>query len=234
MKNAHIVVIDESRDIQELIKYNLEKDNVHVETFFTGIKAFQALGQNTPDVIICDSGKTGTEGMALFEKLKQTQSLANVPFIILAWWDSDFNVLKALEAGVEACFEKPVRIRDLIRATKQIVGNRYYKMDINGLRSGKLSFSGLTIDNENYKVFLDNHSLEVNQAEFRLLKLFLCKPGKLYTENQLQKEISNIPEWSTQKIGEVFGRLKVKLGKYKKIFEYVDGVGYRLNDNLGR
>ena len=232
MKSAHIVVIDENIDIQELIKYNLEKDSVHVQTFFTGVRALHAIKMQAPDVVISDAGKTGHEGMELFCQLKQDEALANIPFIMLAWWDSNFDVLKALEMGVEACFEKPVRIRELIRAAKQIVGNCYYKVDINGIKSGRLSFSGLTIDNESYKVFLDNHSLEVNQAEFRLLKLFLCKPGKVYTTNQLQKEISAIPEWSTCTITDVFNRLKVKLGRYRKIFEYIDGVGYRLNDTL--
>ena len=244
MKEATITIIDDEKDILELLKYNFEKERVQVHTFTSGFKGLEFIQANRPSAVICDWMLEDIDGIEICRQLKSDKNYEDIPFIMLTARDSEIDAVTALELGADDFIPKPVRVRELISRVKKSVRKARYEPkktteDKNSvLRSEDTTpnrelkvFKNLSIDAEKYKARMDEEVLNLTHSEFKLLYLFVNKPGKVYSRNQIIEKLNGIDYIVTERSIDVqIVGLRKKLGKYSDYLETVRGIGYRLKE----
>lgn len=244
MKDATIVIIDDENDILELLKYNFEKERTNVHPFTSGQKGLEFIRANKPSAIICDWMLEDIDGIEICRLLKSDKKYQHIPFIMLTARDNEIDAVTALELGADDFIPKPIRVRELISRVKKTIknNNKEPKMEPETHQdtvlqestssSGELkSFKDLTIDTEKYKAYTSDEVLNLTHSEFKLLYLFVNKPGKVYSRNQIIEKLNGIDYIVTERSIDVqVVGLRKKLGRYKDYLETVRGIGYRLRE----
>ncbi|MCG8323396.1 MAG: response regulator transcription factor [Cytophagales bacterium] len=243
MKDATITIIDDEKDILELLKYNFEKERANTHTFSSGYAGLEFIKKNKPDAVICDWMLEDIDGIEICKIVKKDRALENIPFIMLTARSDEIDAVTALELGADDFLSKPVRIKELISRVKKIMKHRSNvqkpkKNTINDAlkeedpkEEHSINFKNLMVDTEKYKVYIDNHELDLTYSEFKLIHLLANKPGKVFTRNQIIEKLNGFDYIVTERSIDVqIVGLRKKLGKYKDYLETVRGVGYRLGD----
>ncbi|MEM7109903.1 MAG: response regulator transcription factor [Bacteroidota bacterium] len=243
MKNAVITIIDDEKDILELLQYNFERERVEVHTFTSGYKGLDFIEKNKPHAVICDWMLEDIDGIEICRKLKSNQTFRSIPFIMLTARDNEIDAVTALELGADDYITKPVRIKELISRVRKMVNktkngaypdsegvDQLIEPEVNNPVEMR-SFKKLTIDSEKYKAYIDQNELKLTYSEFKLLYLFTNRPGKVYSRNQIIEKLNGIDYIVTERSIDVqIVGLRKKLGKYKDYLETVRGIGYRLKE----
>lgn len=233
MRPGHVALINLQTDLTELLRYNLEKEQVRVRSYRSGVWALSKINPENTSLIICESKEGDLPWYSLLQQLKHSNSLSSIPFILLGEPWQGVNQSEAFNLGVEAFYEKPLRLWDLLQKTRRILSNRSYRTTNEpSCTQGCYEFNHITVNSDNYSVWIDHKHLEVSEAEFRLLKLFVCKPGKVYTQQYLEEELRDLLVQQDASIAEMVKGLRKKLGRHQHHLEYLAGIGYRLNDQL--
>lgn len=244
MKEATITIIDDEKDILELLRYNFERERVQVHTFTSGFKGLEFIQNNRPSAVICDWMLEDIDGIEICRQLKSDKNYSNIPFIMLTARDSEIDAVTALELGADDFIPKPVRVRELISRVKKSVKKAknepkavqtnvapVLKSEDNSPSHELKVFKNLTIDAEKYKAYIDDETLNLTHSEFKLLYLFVNKPGKVYSRNQIIEKLNGIDYIVTERSIDVqIVGLRKKLGKYSDYLETVRGIGYRLGE----
>ncbi|MEM1001205.1 MAG: response regulator transcription factor [Bacteroidota bacterium] len=247
MKEKVIVAIDDEPDILEILKYNFTKERAHVKTFESGEQGLQYIIENKPDAVICDWMLPDIDGIEICKKIKGNIDLEDIPFIMLTAKSDEIDAVLALEMGADDYVMKPVRIKELISRVKRIIKKGKHKKSIeiktvpiakaptnNILTERKdesLFFKDFVINTEKYKAYIHEEELDLTHSEFKLLHLFINKPGKVFTRNQIIEKLSGMDYIVTERSIDVqIVGLRKKMGKHKDQLETVRGVGYRLRE----
>ena len=239
MKFAKIFVIDDEKDIVELIQYNLEKERAVVRTFTAGYEALNAIRADKPDLIICDWMMGDIDGIDLCRMLKRDAQLFQIPFVMLTARSDEIDAVTALELGADEFLSKPIRIRELIARIKKLLERAQPVLPPAALPEPErvvsgdklLPFKGLLMNIENHSVTIDRELLELTYTEFKLLQLLISKPGRVYTRNQIMEKLNGMDYYATERSIDVqVAGLRRKLGPYKDYLETVRGVGYRMQE----
>ena len=121
MKKKLIYVLEDEKNIQHLIKYNLENSGFNVNCFTTSAVFFQKLNENTCDLLILDIMLPDTDGYDVLAKLKLNNKFANIPVIMLTAKKEEFDKILGLEMGADDYVTKPFSVRELISRVKAVL-----------------------------------------------------------------------------------------------------------------
>ena len=240
MKSSNIVVIDDEKDILELIKYNLEKERATVQVFSSGREALTSIRNQAPDLIICDWMIDDMDGLDICRYLKREPCLMHIPFIMLTARGDEIDAVTALELGADEYLVKPIRIKELITRLKKVMQRsqtpaepmaRPVDYQLPEKADKVLRFKELIINIDQYKAYAEGETLDLTHSEFKLLQLLINRPGKVYTRNQIIEKLNGLDYFATERSIDVqVVGLRKKLGKYKDYLETVRGVGYRMQE----
>ena len=251
MREKVIVVIDDEENILEILKYNLNKERAIVKTFSSGCLGLKYISENTPDAIICDWMLPDLDGIEICKKIKGDDKLRHIPFIMLTAKSEEIDAVLALEMGADDFVTKPVRIKELLSRVKRTIKkkeipstaqiNTYApavsikddlaEISAEDIQNQDLTFRDFVINTEKYKAYILDEELDLTHSEFKLLHLFVTKPGKVFTRNQIIEKLSGIDYIVTERSIDVqIVGLRKKMGKHKEYLETVRGVGYRLRE----
>ena len=115
MKNhKNIVVVDDEKDILELLKYNLEKEKFKVSCISSGHSAVELISNLKPDLIILDLMLPGINGLDICEILKKKKNTQNIPVLMLTAKGEESDIIKGLEIGADDYVVKPFSVRVLL------------------------------------------------------------------------------------------------------------------------
>lgn len=251
MKKKLIVAIDDEADILEILRYNFAKERFSVKTFESGRQGLDFVLANKPDVVICDWMLPDIDGIEICRILKYNRDSSDISFIMLTAKSDEIDAVLALEMGADDFVTKPVRIKELISRVKKVLKNKkttqnspknnapnspytvkssVSNQENQGQEQG-LFFKNVVINIEKYKAYIDKKELNLTHSEFKLLHLFINKPGKVFTRNQIIEKLSGMDYIVTERSIDVqVVGLRKKMGKYKDYLETVRGVGYRLKE----
>jgi len=121
-----VVVIDDVRDILDLIQYNLEKEGMIIDVFNNGNEAIKHITNDNPDVVISDWMMPHPDGIEVCKQLKNHLSTRDIPIIMLTCKGGIQDYQEAMEAGANDYIAKPVKMKELIRRIKLLVPNVGY------------------------------------------------------------------------------------------------------------
>lgn len=224
----HILVVDDEKEILELIQFNLEQNDFKVTTVKTGEAALKKARSIEPDLIVLDLMLPGIDGLDVCRILKSDQETENISIIMLTAKGTEEDIVKGLELGADDYLTKPFSPKVLIARIKaQIRRNTQKKTDNQEI----ITFHDLKIHVGKREVKIDGQLIELTYTEFQILHLLITNPGWVYTRNQIIEAIrgDNYPVTDRSIDFQIVG-LRKKLIDYGKYISTVRGVGYRFKD----
>jgi len=221
MSDKKVLIVDDEKDIRNIIRYNLEKQGFKCISATDGDGALEKLNKN-PDLIILDIMMPEKDG---YEVCKIIRAQGNtVPIIFLTAMDREFDEIKGLECGGDDYLRKPFSPRILIARINSIF-RRLEKIKEKGTF---IAYDGLSINTDTYVVKMDGNELTLPRKEFELLAFFMNQPDTVFSRKSLLSSIWEDDVYVVDRTIDVhINRIRSKLMDYKNWIETVKGVGYR-------
>lgn len=225
MAKKNILVVDDERDIVDLIRYNLTKEGYAVTAAYNGKEALDKAGANT-DLVILDLMMPVLDGFETCRKLKSASATASVPVVFLTASSSETDEVVGLELGADDYIQKPISPRKLVARVKAALRRREQTDDAS--EPPMIKVGRLEIDRRSYTVRHGKKEIFFPRKEFEILALLAAHPGKVFTREMLLNSIWGSEVVVIDRTVDVHIRkIREKLGDDAGTIETIKGVGYR-------
>ena len=215
-----ILVVEDEKDIQNIIKAFLENAEYKVETADDGLDAINLIQKNNYDLILLDIMLPKIDGFTVCEMIRKN---SNIPIIILTALTDEESQLKGFDKLADDYITKPFSMPIVLKHIEAILR----RTDNSKESVGILKYKNMVLNTENYEVFVDNKKIPLTYREYEILKLFLENQGKVFTRDNILNSIWSYDYYGDDKIVNThIKNIRKKLG-YDYI-ETVRGVGYRI------
>ena len=223
-----ILVVDDEKDILEMLKYNLEKEGYKVLTARDGKKALEQ-ARNLPSVILLDVMMPEMDGWEVCKHLKRDTRTAAVPVIFLTAKGTEFDEVLGLELGADDYIVKPISVRTLLARIKTALRRRETSGDASPASSEILHVDKLEINIPNYTATVGNKELFLTRKEFETLVYLARNRGRVITREVLLNVVWGENVRVVDRTVDVhISKIREKLASYGEYIETVKGVGYRM------
>lgn len=216
---AKILIVEDDRDIQELLQNYLESAGHQSVIAADGEQALELFRREAVDLVLLDLMLPRLDGYAVCQMLRE---VSEVPIIMLTALDSEDNQLKGFDLQIDDYITKPFSMPILLRKIEAVLrraGSGAAKM---------LTYRELTLDLEGYKVYVSDKAVDLTQREFELLKTLLQNQGKVLTRQMLLNRVWSYDFYGDERIVDThIKNLRKKLGVDH--IETIRGVGYRID-----
>jgi len=227
MIKSKILIVDDEKDILELLKYNFEKEGYKTLSATSGEKAIEIAQSAKPDLIVLDLMLPGKNGLEVCRILKNQKPTSSIPIIMLTAKDSETDVVVGIEVGADDYITKPFSPKVVLAKIKAILR----RLEEKSKQVEEIKFGDLLINTEKHKVTIKNNPIDLTITEFRILEFLSKNPGKAFTRDQVLNNAWKDEPFIVDRAVDVHIRgLRKKLGKYSELIETVRGVGYRFKE----
>jgi two-component system phosphate regulon response regulator PhoB len=216
-----IMIIEDEEALREVLEYSLRRSGFTVNSFGNANDALIALEDCPPDLVLLDLMLPGLQGLQFMEILRRRDQAT--PVIVISARNSEADIIKALEQGADDYVPKPFSL-GLIEAKIKAVARRASAEES---RAQVLEGAGITIDLSAHKAKNGDAPLQLTQKEFELLSLFLKKPDRIFTRNQLLNLVWGYEsDLVTRTVDAHVAVLRKKLGAKGRFIKTLPKVGY--------
>ena len=230
MPSTPILIVEDDHDIQELLRYHLEKHGYAPEIIANGAAAQAAAKKKRPALILLDLMLPGLDGLEVCRGMKADPATAAIPIIMVTARDDEADIVTGLELGAIDYVTKPFRPRELIARVKSAL--RRSDASSPPSDSETLTHRNIRLDSARRAVYIDNAPVELTAGEFELLRFLMRRPGRVFTRDQIIDAVRGDDYAVTDRAVDVqIVGLRRKLGNAGAHIETVRGVGYRMSDN---
>lgn len=228
MAEGTVLVVDDERDILELITYNLEKEGFDVQTVETGEDALRVARNTQPILIVLDLMLPGINGTEVCKRLKASDGTRNIPVLMLTAKSASADIVNGLDLGADDYVTKPfspsvlvARVRAVLRRTAHAGGERP--------ETARIRVHEIVIDVTRHVVFAGGETVSLSATEFAILEFMARNPGWVFSRNKIIDAVKgkDYPVTERSVDVQILG-LRKKLGEHGRHIETVRGVGYRL------
>jgi two-component system phosphate regulon response regulator PhoB len=222
-----ILVVDDERDILELIRFNLERAGFEVFTVDTGEAAIAQASRIQPALVVLDLMLPGVDGITVSRRLKDGPATRTIPILMLTARSEDSDIVTGLEVGAEDYVTKPFSPRVLVARIRAIL--RRHADESNDPADGIVSAHGIRIDVARHETWIGEEQVHLSATEFAVLLFLARNPGWVFTRERIIDAVKgkNYPVTERSVDVQILG-LRKKLGSLGSLVQTVRGVGYRL------
>ena len=233
MDKTTILVVDDEKEIADLVEIHLVSDGYRVLKAQDATKGLELLGSEDIQLILLDIMMPGMDGLSMCKKIRETH---NVPIIFMSAKSDDIDKIKGLAEGADDYVTKPFNPLELTARVKSQL-RRYTQLNPSGNMTSdnlsEISVRGMTINKDSHKVVIDGEDIKLTPIEFDILYLLASNPGKVFSTDDIFEKV-----WH-EKVYEANNTVMVHIrrlrGKMKeddrtdKIITTVWGVGYKID-----
>lgn len=224
MPKKDILVIEDEKDLVELIKYNLEKEGFKVMYAYDGEGGLQMARSKHPSLVLLDLMLPRLDGLEVCRRLKRDPKTSDIPIVILSVKDSEADIVAGLELGVDDYVTKPFSPRVLTSRVRAVL-RRSERVDT---PKKLIKIDGLVIDSSRHEVSLDGRNIALTITEFKLLHYMAERPGRVLTRDQLMSGVLGEDSIVVDRTIDVHvASLRKKLGRYASYIITIRGLGYK-------
>jgi two-component system, OmpR family, alkaline phosphatase synthesis response regulator PhoP len=225
MPNERILIVEDDKDLNKLLKYNLEKEGYRISTAFNGESGLALFQKEKPDLVILDVMLPKLDG---FEFCRIVRKESRAPIIMLTAKVEEMDRVLGLELGADDYVTKPFSIRELLARVKAILRRSTAPVDEKMVfRAGELE-----IDLERYILSVKGKSIKLSSKEFEFMKCLVLAKGKVLTRDQLLEKVWGYDDSmniDTRTVDQHIARLRDKLSSEAERVVTIKNVGYRFN-----
>ena len=217
-----ILVVEDERDIADLIGFNLQRNGYEVLKAHDGISGTEMALKERPALIILDLMLPGRDGYGVFRELRRDPRTVNTPVIMLTARAQTEDRIQGLEVGADDYLTKPFSPKELMLRVQAILKRSEAPPGAVDFTYGPFRF-----DKNALKFYLDGEPVDLTSTEFKLL-LYLCeRSGRPQDRNDLLRTVWGYSdEVHSRTLDTHMKRLRQKLGDHGAWIETVRGVGY--------
>jgi two-component system, OmpR family, phosphate regulon response regulator PhoB len=221
-----ILVIEDEKDVVDLLVLNLRKAGFKVVTAGDGASGLQKARSEKPDLVILDLMLPKMPGLEVCKLLKSDSAMRHVPILMLTARAEEIDRIVGLEFGADDYVTKPFSPREVILRIKAIL--RRGAAEENDER---FSVGPIAIDPARHEVLVNGKPVDLTSLEFRLLRTLMQRRGRVQERDRLLNEVWGYESViDTRTVDTHVRRLREKLGKAGDLVETVRGFGYRVRE----
>ncbi|MBP1679199.1 MAG: DNA-binding response regulator, partial [Bacteroidetes bacterium] len=218
-----VLVVDDERDIVDLIRYNLTKEGFEVAAAYNGKEALEKAAA-LPDLIILDLMMPVLDGFETCKRIKAEPRTAKIPLVFLTASSSEVDEVIGLELGADDYIQKPISPRKLVARVKAALRRTEQGGEDQGDQS-VVRIGRMEINRSNYTVRLGKKEIFFPRKEFELLALLASNRGKVFTRDILLSQIWGSEVVVIDRTVDVHIRkIREKLGEEGPQIETIKGV----------
>jgi DNA-binding response OmpR family regulator len=233
MKMSKILIIEDDRDIADLIAIHMNDNGHEASMVHDGREGLIKSIENEYDLIILDLKLPGMDGLEICKKLRQEK--IDTPIIMLTSKSEEIDKVLGLEIGADDYMTKPFSIRELVARVKSVL--RRGERGSQDVPSSDiiLEYRNFYVDISKRIVKVYNNQVELSPKEFDMLVLLASNPGKTYSRLDLLNQVWGVDfEGFEHTVNSHINRLRSKIEKNMNDPEFILttwGVGYKFKDS---
>lgn len=227
MNKEKILIIEDNKNILDLVKYNLEQAGYRVSGSLRGDLGLDVALKEMPDLLVLDLMLPGIDGIEICKTLRQNDKTSTLPILILTAKTGETDRILGLELGADDYMTKPFSPRELVARVKTLLRRASYQETIKTLKVGHME-----MDVERHIVTLRKKQLELTYKEYNLLKVLLEARGRVLGRDHLLNRVWGYDQSmkiETRRVDMHIGSLRKKLRDESRRLLTVKGEGYRFN-----
>lgn len=215
--------VEDDKSIRDIEIYTLKSTGFDAIGFSDGMKFFEALKTDKPDLIILDIMLPDMDGTDILKRLKGSPDTNSIPVIMATAKGMEYDKVQSLDMGADDYLVKPFGMMEMVSRIKAVLRRCHLEKDV------VIKYGTLQMDLQQRIVTIGNERIILTYKEFEILRLFLTNVGKVFTRDKLFNAI-----WENDYLGESrtidvhIRTLRHKIGIYGKSIETVRNVGYRM------
>jgi phosphate regulon transcriptional regulator PhoB len=232
-----ILVVEDEKDIRDLIRFHLAQEGYVVREAESGEKALQQIAAERPGLVILDIMLPGTDGLEICRHLRASEATHGMPIIMLTAKATEVDRVLGLELGADDYITKPFSPRELVARVRAVM--RRAHGEETPVPHEVFDRGRLRVDFDTYEVFIGGETASLSLREFELLKFFLRNPYRVYDRLQLLDLVWGSDVHVEPRTVDVHvRRLRKRIERddaNPELIVTVRGVGYKFNpDALGQ
>lgn len=186
MNEAHILLIDDDRDLAELLGEYLDAEGYTLSAAHSGEDGIVQLRERGYDLVLLDVMMPGIDG---FETLRQIRSHSSVPVLMLTAKGEEMDRVLGLELGADDYLAKPYSHRELLARIKALLRRIELDKVQQENDSGTLECNGVTLNFDTYEVECEGEHVPMTTSEFKVLRVLMARVGKAVPKEDLYREV---------------------------------------------
>ncbi len=197
-----VLVIEDDRDIVELVRYNLEKEGFQVAASGDGSTGLAQLRKSPPDLLVLDLMLPKLPGLEVCKEVRRDAALNRLPILMLTARGEEADRVVGLELGADDYVTKPFSPRELVARVKALLR----RVEPAGAAERPIEVGSLRIDPAAYRVTRGGKTVPLSTLEFRLLYFLAARPNKVFSRDQLLDGVWGTERFVTPRSVDVYVR----------------------------
>lgn len=225
--NEKILVVDDEKDICEILGFNLANEGYTVDT---ASSAEEALRKLTPDhsLILLDVMMGGMSGYRMAERLRSEGN--RIPIIFLTAKESENDMLTGFSVGGDDYISKPFSLKEVVARVRAVLRRSQKPSSPTEDAGARLVFGDVAIDSGTKEISIGGTAIPLTRTEFELLTALASNPSRVFSREDLIERIWKDAPFVTERTVDVhITRLRKKLGDRASLISSRPGYGYRFN-----
>jgi DNA-binding response OmpR family regulator len=225
MARKRIIIVEDERDMADLVATRLKREHYEVEVAYDGREGLDRIRCNVPDLVLLDIMLPGMAGTEVLKEIRADPRTSNVPAVMLTARGDETDIVVGLQLGADDYVSKPFSMSVLLARVAAVLR----RSDGAPAGEGLLVAGPIRVDQERHRVEVDGRAVSLTPTEFRLLVAILAARGRVLTRDRLIDQALGMDAVVTDRTIDVHVTgLRRKLGEARHYVQTVRGVGYRL------
>lgn len=181
---SHILIIEDDPSLVELLRYNLENEGFDVSVARDGEEGLESVDTQVPDLVVLDWMLPNVSGIEVCRQLRQKSETRTMPVIMLTAKGEENDRVRGLETGADDYIVKPFSPAELTARIKAVLRRAHPEQ-----AGDTLEYADIEMDIVSHRVSRNGKAIKLGPTEFRLLRSFLEKPGRVFSREQLLDKV---------------------------------------------
>ena len=223
MMKQRILVVDDERDLCEILLFNLASAGYQADVAYSGQEALEK-DVSRYDLLLLDVMMPGMSGFELADRLRNRDDTASIPIIFLTALGDEKDKLHGFDLGADDYISKPFSVREVMARVKAVLARTSPDA---GNEATRLSYEGLVMDLSKMTVTVDGEPVSLTRTEFDLLHLLLGNRGQVFSRQDVLDRVWPREVVVTDRTVDVnITRMRKKIGRYSSCIVTRHGFGY--------
>lgn len=226
LRLSRVLIIEDDRDIVELVRYNLEKEGYQVTATSDGMAGLAQIQKSPPDLLLLDLMLPKLNGLEICKAVRRNETLNRLPILIISARGEEADRVIGLELGADDYVTKPFSPRELVARVKALM-RRVQPIDS---QEKAIEAGALRIDPASYRVTREGQSLPLSTLEFRLLFYLASRPNRVFSRDHLLDAVWGTGRYVTPRSVDVYIRRlreKIEIDPEEPVhLKTIRGAGY--------
>jgi phosphate regulon transcriptional regulator PhoB len=223
---TRILIIEDDRDIVELVRYNLAQEGFQVTSVADGATGLAQIKKSPPDVLLLDLMLPKLSGLEICKEIRRDTSLNRLPILMVTARGEEADRVVGLEMGADDYVTKPFSPRELVARVKALLRRVSPPDEV----AQTVEAGALMIDPSSYRVTRTGKPITLSTLEFRLLHYLASRPNKVFSRDHLLDSVWGADRFVTPRSVDVYiRRLREKVEadpEHPIHLKTVRGAGY--------